>query len=169
MIVVSDTTPLRYLIEIEAIEVLPSLFGQVAIPVAVSEELQHPKSPPKIKAWIQSPPDWLEIRSADLSLFAPVIPLDRGETEAISLAIELNADAILMDERAGRSEAARIGLLVFPTLAILEAAGSKGCLDLPEAINRLSNTSFRASPKLLREILERSRQESSLDPNLINE
>lgn len=157
MIVVSDTTPLRYLIEIEAIEILPGLFGQVAIPVAVSEELQHPKSPPKIKAWIQSPPAWLEIQPADISLFAPVIPLDRGETEAISLAIELGADAILIDERAGKSESARVGLLVLPTLTILEAAGARGLLDLPEAIDRLSKTSFRASLKLLREILERAR------------
>lgn len=158
MIVVSDTTPLRYLIEIEATEILPNLFGQIAIPVAVSEELQHLKTPPKIKAWIQSPPDWLEIRSADPSLFLPSIPLDHGETEAISLAIELNADAILMDERAGRSEAARVGLLIFPTLIILETAGSRGLLDLHEAIDRLSKTSFRASPKLLREFLERARQ-----------
>jgi predicted nucleic acid-binding protein len=157
MIVVSDTPPLRYLIEIEAIEVLPSLFGQVVIPVAVSEELQHPKSPPKIKSWIQSPPNWLEIRPADVSLFVAVIPLDRGETEAISLAIELNADAILMDERAGRSEAARVGLLVFPTLTILETAGSRGLLDLPEVIERLAKTSFRVSPKLLLEIIGRFR------------
>lgn len=32
MIVVSYTTPLRYLIEIEAIEILPSLFGQLSSP-----------------------------------------------------------------------------------------------------------------------------------------
>ena len=158
MIVVSDTTPLRYLIEIEAIEILSNLFGQILIPVAVSEELQHPKTPPNIKAWIESPPDWLEIRQADLSLFAPMIPLDRGEAETISLAIELNADAVLMDERAGRAEAARVGLSVVPTLTILETAAASGLLDLADAFDRLSKTSFRVSPKLLREILTRNSQ-----------
>ena len=49
MIVVSDTTPLRYLVEIEVVEILPELFGQIIIPIAVSEELQHPKTPHKIK------------------------------------------------------------------------------------------------------------------------
>lgn len=158
MIIVSDTTPFRYLIEIEAIEILSALFGQVIIPSAVAGELQHAKTPTKIKAWIQAPPSWVEIRQTDLSLFTPLSPLGRGETEAIALTIELNADAILMDERAGSSETARVGLLVLPTLTILETAGARGLLDLPEAIDRLSKTSFRASPKLLREILERARQ-----------
>lgn len=158
MIVVSDTTPLRYLIEIEAVEILRLLFGQIIIPQAVAEELQHAKTPPTIKAWMQSPPNWIEIRQADLSLFAPQCPLGRGETEAIALALELKADAILMDERAGTAEAVRAGLLILPTLSILEAAAARSLIDLPEAINHLSKTSFRASPKLFQEILERANQ-----------
>lgn len=155
MIIVSDTTPFRYLIEIEAIEILSALFGQVIMPSAVAAELQHAKTPTKIKAWIQAPPSWVKIRQADHSEFIPLCPLGRGETEAIALAIELNAAAILMDERAGSKEAVRVGLLVLPTLTILETAGAKGLLDLPEAIDHLSKTSFRASPKLLRDVLER--------------
>jgi len=162
MIIVSNTTPFRYLIEIEAIEILTALFGQVIIPSAVAEELQHPKTPTKIKTWIQAPPGWVEIRQADLSLFTPLRSLGRGETEAISLALELKAEAILMDERTGSREAMRVGLLVLPTLTILETASAKGLLDLPEAIDRLSKTSFRASPKLLREVLERACQVNKL-------
>jgi predicted nucleic acid-binding protein len=48
MIVVSDTTPFRYLIEIEAVDVLSMLFGQVIIPQAVALELQHQNTPQKI-------------------------------------------------------------------------------------------------------------------------
>ena len=65
------------------------------------------------------------------------------------------ADAILMDERAGRAEAARVGLFIFPTLTLLESAADKGLLDLPEAFERLSKTTFRVSPKLLQAILAR--------------
>ena len=56
MIIVSDTTPFRYLIEIEAIEILRDLFGLVIIPQAVAEELQQSRTPQKVKDWIQSPP-----------------------------------------------------------------------------------------------------------------
>jgi len=158
MIIVSDTTPIRYLVEIEVIEILSDLFGNVIIPQAVADELQHPKTPQKVKDWVQSPPSWLEIRQANLSFFTPQNLLDRGETEAIAIALELQADAILIDEAIGRAEAKRVGLFILPTLIILERAAVRGLLDLPETIARLSKTSFRASPKLIQEILERDYQ-----------
>ena len=43
MIVVSDTTPLNYLILIEAAQVLPELFGRVYAPTAVIQELLDPR------------------------------------------------------------------------------------------------------------------------------
>ena len=52
MIVVSDTSPLDYLILIDRQNVLPALFGQIIILQAVLNELQHPKTPIKIKNWI---------------------------------------------------------------------------------------------------------------------
>ena len=41
MIVVSDTSPLNYLVLIEVDRLLPDLFGQVTAPPAVLAELQH--------------------------------------------------------------------------------------------------------------------------------
>src|SRR5262245_38115030 len=49
MITVSNTTPLRYLIEIEKAHILETLFGHVFIPEKVAEELQRPKTPPEAK------------------------------------------------------------------------------------------------------------------------
>ena len=155
MIIVSDTTPFRYLIEIEAVDILASLFGQVIIPEAVAGELQHPKTPQKVKDWIQSPPSWLEIRHADLSYFTPLEPIDIGETEAIALALELKADAILMDETDGKNEAARVGLMVLRTLAILENAAIQNLIDLPLVVASLKQTTFRATPKLYQDLLDR--------------
>ena len=45
MIVVSDTTPPNYLILIDSVHVLPTLFGRVYAPSAVMQELSHPKTP----------------------------------------------------------------------------------------------------------------------------
>jgi predicted nucleic acid-binding protein len=81
--------------------------------------------------------------------------LGAGESEAISLALELKADVLLMDERKGRREALARGIAVAGTLNILESAAARGLVNLPEAIIRLQRTSFRASPALLREILRR--------------
>ena len=49
--VVSDTSPLHYLVECEAIEILPALFGEILIPPAVHRELQHLKTPVGVRAW----------------------------------------------------------------------------------------------------------------------
>jgi predicted nucleic acid-binding protein len=63
MIVVSDTSPLNYLVLIGADQVLPTLFGQVLAPPEVLAEMQHAKAPPLVSAWAQRPPAWLEVRS----------------------------------------------------------------------------------------------------------
>jgi predicted nucleic acid-binding protein len=45
VIVVSDTSPIKYLVLIEEIDLLPQLFGRVIIPQAVLDELQKPRNP----------------------------------------------------------------------------------------------------------------------------
>jgi len=62
VIVVSDTSPLNYLVLIEQVQVLPVLFGRVVVPPAVMAELQHAGTPAVVRAWAASPPPWLEIR-----------------------------------------------------------------------------------------------------------
>ena len=56
MIVVSDTTPLNYLILIDAADVLPKLFGQVYAPSAVLTELSHTRSPELVRKWASGLP-----------------------------------------------------------------------------------------------------------------
>lgn len=59
MIVVSDTSPINYLVLIQAIELLPKLFGKVVIPQAVLYELRQKRTPEAVKNWIDSRPNWL--------------------------------------------------------------------------------------------------------------
>ena len=60
MIVVSDTSPLNYLILTESVHVLPAILGRVYAPSAVVVELSHPRSPEAVRTWAGSPPQWLE-------------------------------------------------------------------------------------------------------------
>jgi predicted nucleic acid-binding protein len=56
VIVLSDTSPINYLILTGEIEILPALFGQVVIPTAVLQELQHAGTPAEVQQWISKPP-----------------------------------------------------------------------------------------------------------------
>lgn len=63
MIVVSDTSPLCYLLLINLVELLPQLYGRVIIPQSVCTELLSSDAPVVVKRWMAYPPDWLEIQS----------------------------------------------------------------------------------------------------------
>lgn len=59
MIVIADTTPVNYLVLIEAADLLPRLFGKVFIPPAVLVELKDPETPSLVRAWLANAPAWL--------------------------------------------------------------------------------------------------------------
>ncbi len=67
---------------------------------------------------------WIKTQSATDREFVNTLraELDPGEAEAIALAVELNADRLLMDERLGRAAAMQAGLQVTGVLGILIAA-----------------------------------------------
>jgi predicted nucleic acid-binding protein len=52
MIIISDTTPLHYLILLEKAELLQKLFGIIIIPEAVFREMQHEGTPEVVRKWI---------------------------------------------------------------------------------------------------------------------
>src|SRR5262245_46520004 len=154
MIVVSDTTPLNYLILIDSVQVLPALFGRVYAPSAVITELSHSRTPGPVRAWVASLPGWLTVQ--DPTKTDPSLKLGSGETAAIALAEELKADWVLIDERKGTREARSRGLRVAGTLTILEEAGARGLLDYEEAIDRLVNgTTFHVTAEVLRDSKQR--------------
>jgi predicted nucleic acid-binding protein len=156
MIIVADTSPINYLVLIGTIDILKELFGCVIIPQAVLGELQHEKTPTEVKAWINTCPDWLEVRQGGLSFLAPQRELGDGEREVIALAVELNTDAVLMDDRDGTQEARRNNITIFGTFALLDKAAERALLDLPTALARLAQTTFRLPPAaVVAAILER--------------
>ncbi len=152
MIVISDTTPINYLVLIKEIELLPRLFGRVIIPPAVLTELQQPGSPEEVRAWLAAMPEWVEVRAP--ASIDGTIRLGRGEIEAISLACELRADEVLIDDMQARKAALARGLRVAGTLLILDRAARRGMVDLPKAIERLRHTSFRAPASLIVHLLD---------------
>jgi predicted nucleic acid-binding protein len=82
--------------------------------------------------------------------------LDRGEAEAIALAVELPADWILLDETDGRSAASRAGLRVTGILGVLLRAKQRGEISLlkPELTALRTQARFFISTRLENEVLQ---------------
>jgi predicted nucleic acid-binding protein len=158
VIVVSDTSPLSGLAIAGYLSLLQQLYGQVIIPVAVADELKRGgQDDLRITAALAT--DWIEVQQPqDLALVEALQAdhnLDRGESEAIALALELKADELLIDERLGRREASRLGLSITGLLGILLVAKRRGLVEAirPIVDDLINEAGFRVSSQLYAEVL----------------
>jgi predicted nucleic acid-binding protein len=78
-VIISDTSPLNYLVLIGETHVIPALYGRVIIPRAVLNELQDPETPEKVRTWIDAPPAWVEVMSVESAPDPSLSELDEGE------------------------------------------------------------------------------------------
>lgn len=158
MIVVADTSPLNYLVLIGSVECLPLLYGKVYIPPACASELVAPAAPLQVRSWFENSPTWLIVAAPKDPNDPRLSHLDRGEREALALAMELHASLVLIDERDGRSAAKICGLTIAGTLRVLADAAAVGAVNLELAFIRLQSTGFRADPRLIDLLLVESRK-----------
>ncbi|KJH72250.1 DUF3368 domain-containing protein [Aliterella atlantica] len=154
MIIVSDTSPICYLLLIDCIEVLQVLYKVVIIPQAVADELNALQSPPVVQNWIAQPPEWLQIQPVERLQSLEIGKLDPGEQEAILLAKQLKADLVILDDKAARRIAMNQGLTVIGLLGILKDAAGTGLLELQPTFERLREVGFWVAPSLLKQLLE---------------
>lgn len=156
-IVVSDTSPIRALAHLGHLAWLDEVFDGVGVvlPPAVADELVHP--PPglprvEVASWaflcVQSPQSTQRVGELRATL-------DLGEAEAIVLAEEIQADAVLMDELAGRAVAMDRGITVVGTLGVLLRAKRKAlCPEVRPLLDRLQQEiRFFVSPRLRQHVL----------------
>src|SRR5262249_36370900 len=152
--VVSNTSPLNYLVLIGEVLILPRLFGTVIIPAAVRTELTQEGAPQTVREFIGSSPEWLDVP-------APASPpagelVGGGGGEAVALAAELGR-MLLVDDYEARRVAAQLGVATSGTLGVLERAAADGLLSLPDALASLGATNFRLAEGLIEAALERDR------------
>ncbi len=157
-VVVADTSPINYLVLIDCVAILRQLYGRIVIPQEVVNELTAGGAPPQVVAWIETQPDWIEVRPTPpgnaIRLAGNEFQLDPGETAAIRLAMAEKDCLLLIDEAAGRAVASLLGVANTGTLGVLVAAAREGLVDLRAALDRLQKTNFRISQALLEKLLD---------------
>jgi len=151
MVVVADSSPLRYLIVLGEQDLLPELFGEAWIPPAVLGELSSSSTPLAIRTFLQCPPGWLRVRDPRSETVESIaVDLDRGERAALALDREINADLVLLDDAAARSEARSLGLRITGAVGLLRLAAERGLIDVPAIVGQLRRSGFYLSDSLIR-------------------
>lgn len=157
MIIVSDTSPVSNLILIERLDILQKLFTEIIIPPAVDVEIRALKqfgkdlSEYETAEWIKvtAPKNLQKVRTLQINL-------DEGEAQAIALALEINCNLLLMDERIGTNIARQEGLQTVGLVGVLiKAKEEKIIEEVREILNNLKNIAgFWLGKKLEKKILE---------------
>jgi predicted nucleic acid-binding protein len=155
LLVVADTGPIRYLVEIGHVGILPQLFERIFIPSLVYDELRHPSAPAPVRAWVNALPAWLEVLPVTVGDDPAFEPLDDGEKSALTLGMTLGADLILIDDRKGAAVALQKGFQITGTLGLLTRSAQRGILDLADALARLKRTNFHYRQELFDELLKK--------------
>lgn len=142
---VSDTGPIIALAQIDLLDVVPHLFGRIVIPPAVRRELIT-----------VAPPSWLEEtgwqRRIDPRVAAAT--LDPGESEVLTLALDIGADGVLIDDLPARLLAERMGLVVIGTLGVLVRAHDGGMVTgIRPYLDDLRSHNFFMTEHLYRRLL----------------
>jgi predicted nucleic acid-binding protein len=100
--------------------------------------------------------DWIKVhavKNIEALSFLPM--LDRGEESAIVLAIEQDADLVLLDDLAGRRAAMMQGLNVMGTLGFLKAMQCKGRIkNFKDVLDGLQKNGFWMNADLYKRMLE---------------
>ena len=151
--VVADTSPLVALHQIRLMRILPALFGVILIPPAVAQEAISVELEP-----------WIEIRSLERDIPLAVLRAnpDLGESEAISLALEIHASLLIVDDLQARRLATSLGLSIIGTTGLLLAAKQKGLIaEIRGPLDALITLGFRLHPDLYRNALLRAREETA--------
>lgn len=159
MLIVSNTSPISNLAAIGEISLLQKIYPKILIPSLVYTELMHCQEIQHMVSALVNV-GWLNIQDPDdlkrIQTLRQV--LDSGEAAAIALALECNADRLLIDERLGRSVAAQYGLKVRGILGILVNAKKQKLIpSTKQLLDRLiHDAGFRVSQRLYERTLQES-------------
>jgi uncharacterized protein len=136
--IVSNSSCLIILGRLGKLDLLQNMYGRIAIPGAVEREVFKSKPAPK----------WIEVFEITQPIAHRILEKDLGggESEAIILGLELNADLLIVDDLAARRLAQSLGLRKTGTIGILLEAKRLGLIqEIRPILDEMLRKDFRVS------------------------
>lgn len=147
--IISDTSCLIILTNISELDLLFKIYGEVYTTPEVATEFGQPL------------PKWVIIKSAiDKSKQSILeIQIDKGESSAIALAMEMEDSIIILDDLKARKMAEHLRLTFTGTIGVIVKAKQKRIISsIKPFLQKLKHTDFRISPELEMEALRQAKE-----------
>lgn len=137
--IISDTSCFIILSNIGELELLHQVYGEIITTLDIAIEYGEPL------------PDWVEIRKViDVTKQQLLeLQIDKGESSAIALALEIPESTIILDDFKVRKIASRLGINYTGTLGVIIKAKLKGIIpSIKPILEKIKQTNFRISVEL---------------------
>lgn len=146
-IIISDTSCLIILSKIQKLELLQKLYGTIITTQDVADEFG------------EMLPDWIIIENAKDKYHQRILELqiDKGESSAIALALEIPDSILILDDFKARKVAGNLGLLFTGTIGIIIKAKLSGLIpSIKPLLEKIVATNFRISAEIELQALKES-------------
>ena len=132
MQIVLNSSPLIFLAKLSYLNQFIEYPDDLYIPQSVAEEISAKSDPASQTIQTLINAGKLQVRTSSLITLVNSLNqrLGKGESEAIALGIELNADYVLLDDSTARREAKRLGLSIKGTLAVIKKINKDGKISI---------------------------------------
>lgn len=154
--VISNTSPIYYLNQLNLLYILNKMYGEIYIPKAVVSELKEGErlglNVPFIKEIT-----WIKIKKVSIpaTLIGMIPDFGKGEAEVLSLACEYKNTLLIIDEKVGRNIARLNQFKITGTAGVLMKAKKNGYIkSLKPYFLRLKELRFYLSDKVINDIFK---------------
>lgn len=128
--IIADTSPLIVLGRLNRLDILKTLFDQVTIPTSVYQEsVTESTFVSQRESIVQAIEDDIIIVVEPTIEYQFDRRLDQGEMGVLKLALEQQAQAIIIDDKKARNEATEMGFTLFFTTDILKGAAKRNLIE----------------------------------------
>jgi len=145
-IIISDTGPIIFLLQINELKILNKLYGEITITSDVYKEIETPVQKKLLDSEIKK--GWIKrINLKPLEIFQN---LGSGEASSISLALKYEECLLIMDEKKARAVARANGIKITGSIGILLLAKKKKLIkDMNKVIQQINQNNFWISEDLI--------------------
>ena len=134
--IISDTSCFIILSNIGELELLHKVYGEIITTIDIAIE------------YGETLPDWVEIKAVKDNYKQQLLELqiDKGESSAIALALEIPESMVILDDYKARKIASRLGINYTGTIGVIIKAKLNGIIpSIKPILEKIKQTNFRIS------------------------